>query len=251
MSPELLDAPQTISWPSPSPTGPSQIGRAIRDEVERELKTAAGQAQLVRDDAGVASTAERWTDALASLALLRSGKGPLISYSTASATLEEVPRFADYQRENFGERSFCLRSTNPSLRQSWLRHLHFAHGVAPESLSKTLGLPVMASTGYFSQILDRDALLSAVTITAGRSGFSQQWGADPVERSERPQSNPAMPRLAAALREGRLDGQGLPRAGMRKLRYVDEVDHPTTEADQIGFGRTGVPPADMHRRSRR
>jgi hypothetical protein len=63
----------------------------------------------------------------------------------------------------------------------------------------------------------------------------------PHLRNERPQSNPAMPRLAAALREGLLDGQGLPRAGMRKLRYVDEVDHPTTEADQIGFGRTATP----------
>jgi hypothetical protein len=253
MSLELLSAPQTINWPSPSPTGPSQLDRAIRDEVERELESTGGQEMTIHDDGRDAATAKRWTDALASLALLRSGESPLISYSTAFATLEEVPRFADYQRGNFGERSFCIGATNPHLLPSWLDHLDFAPDVAPESLNRTVGIPlVVNSTGFVSKNVDHRAVLRTVAITAlGRSAFDRVWRADLVERDERPQVNPAMPRLAAALREGRINGQGLPRPGARRLRYVEDDPDTATEEEQIGFGRAGDPPAEMHRRSRR
>jgi hypothetical protein len=252
MSPELLGDSQTISWPSASPTGASELGRAICDELERELENATEPATAIRTDGRGTDVVARWTDALEFLALLRSSESRVISHSPAPGTLEKFPWLTENHRADQGEQSTSEEATNPYQYSSLMDHLNFNPYLTFGNLSKTVGIPIIVrGAGYGSTNVDRGAPLTATVITAFEHfAPGRAWGSDPVENDQRPPISAAMPRLAGALRGGLINGQGLPRPGARRLRYVDDVPDESSEAEQIGFGRAGDPPADMYRRTR-
>jgi hypothetical protein len=60
---------------------------------------------------------------------------------------------------------------------------------------------------------------------------------------------PQYPLLSRAIESGRITGRGLPRAGSRTLRFLDDEALP--EAEQIRFGAECAVPSDHVRRPRR
>ena len=106
-----------------------------------------------------------------------------------------------------------------------------------------VGILASAMTGSF--------IIQALnTIVGSEAGASSHEIAIGTNTAAVAAAAPRFPRLVAAMREGRIRGRGLPTAGARVIRAEPDPE-PATEADQIGFGRSGAAPADRPRRRRR
>jgi hypothetical protein len=276
--PEQLFKRPTIRWPSSSPTDFSAdverflaqvLGSPVAESADAD-KTQAAENSTV-DASTTEQLAEAYVTELAAQALMNNAshvslnsawEQNLISGTDVwnNWTLVDIPSAGplnDIQRWKSASSYRPIEVADDAATSWQLASIPVADDqpIHIENTFNRVEYLTNVSEPQFVRVVESTALRGPVSLMLTTGGATLRIALEGIdgltlEEGDETSVDP-FPLFAAAMREGRVIGRGMPSPGERKLRYFEADPDPADEAEQIGFGRSGAWPADAPRRPHR